>query len=370
MNIDKNSDFLRKPKPLHMGRWKIVKDKMTGMEINRTPMMEEFYPIVAFPYTITENKQLVETLGRAALDENTQEAVSSLVSHIINAYHRASQTFWSPKNPTTSNEIEQLDLVLENGRGLNQPIDFFSHPYPDASGMLLVNALLTQNKSETSQMNFAVGNREDYASRKTAREISVADKKEQELSTTQVVLFSAAWTEVLNMCYLVFKGQVQIGTIVLENFDAAILDKDLILTSAGTTEVMQRQETLQNLQNLWPIVQNSPAGQVVLLEIIRLMIPTLADKVILALSQAPDKQLIASLVQVIQGIAQAHPEIIPQESIPQLQQLMQQAQASLTQGQPTASGATASNEGQQNGKSTQPNTTGPINQNILTRPGV
>jgi uncharacterized protein YjeT (DUF2065 family) len=172
------------------------------------------------------------------------------------------------------------------------------------------------------------------------------------------------------MCYLVFKGQVQIGTIVLENFDAAILDKDLILTSAGTTEVMQRQETLQNLQNLWPIVQNSPAGQVVLLEIIRLMIPTLADKVILALSQAPDKQLIASLVQVIQGIAQAHPEIIPQESIPQLQQLMQQAQASLTQGQPTASGATASNEGQQNGKSTQPNTTGPINQNILTRPGV
>lgn len=333
MNVDKNTDFLRAPKPLHLGRWKIVKDELTGMEISREPIYEKIYPIVAFPYTITENKQLVETLGRAALDENTQEAVSSLISHIINAYHRASQTFWSPKNPTSSTEIEQLDLVLENGRGLNQPIDFFSHPYPDASGMELVNALLTQNKAETTQINFAVGNRQDYASRKTAKEVDVAQQKETELSTTQVVLFSSGWTQVLDISFLIFKGQVELGTILLEGFDTSILSQDLILNSAGITEVMQRQETLMNLQNLWPVVQTTPAAIVVLEEIVRLMVPTLADKIIASLGIMNDKNLIASLVSIITAIAKEHPEVIPPESYEQLGGLLQQAQMSIAQGQ-------------------------------------
>lgn len=333
MNVDKNTDFLRVPKPLHMGRWKIVKDEATLQEISREPIYEKIYPIVAFPYSISENKQLVETLGRAQLDENTQEAVSSLISHIINAYHRAAQTFWSPKNPTSSTEIAQLDLVLENGRGLNQPIDFFSHPYPDASGMELVNALLTQNKSETTQINFAVGNRQDYASRKTAKEVQVAEKNQQELSTTQVVLFSSAWTEALNIAFLIFKGQIELGTIQLEGFDINLFSQDLILSSAGITEVMQRQETLMNLQNLWPVVQTTPAAMVVLEEIVRLMVPTLADKIIASLGIMDDKNIIASLVAIITAIAKEHPEVIPPESYEQLGGLLQQAQMSIAQGQ-------------------------------------
>lgn len=334
MNVEKNTNFLRVPKPLHMGRVSIVKDEMTQQVISTTPIYEKIYPFVVFPYSIHENKQLCETLGRAALDENTQEAVSSLVSHIINAYHRAAQTFWSPKNPTSATEIAQLELVLENGRGLNQPIDFFSHPYPDASGMELVNALLTQNKSETTQINFAVGNRSDYASRKTAKEVDVADKQQNELSTTQVVLFSSSWTEVLNIAYLIFKGQVELGTIQIEGMNASVLQEDLILQSAGITEVMQRQETLMNLQNLWPVVQATPAAMVVLEEIVRLMVPTLADKIIASLGMVNDKQLIAAFVQIITAIAKDHPEVIPPESYEQLGGLLQAAQQSIMQGQP------------------------------------
>lgn len=329
MNVDVSTGFLRAPKPLHLGRWKIIVDEMTNIEISRQPINETFYNIVPFPYSITENKQLVETLGRAALDENTQEAVSSMVSNIINAYHRACQTFWAPKNPTSSTEIEMLDLVLENGRGLSQPVDFFSHPYPDAAGMTLVQALITQNKAETSQINFAVGNRADFASRKTAKEVDVAEDVDGELKATQVVLFSSSWTQVLNIGYLIFKSQVEIGTIKIEDFDASILQKDLILQAAGINEVTQRKETLENLQNLWPIIQSNPmVAQVVLRKIIQLMVPSMSDEILMAMQQAgmDQKAVLAGLVGIIKAIATEHPDVIPPESMGQLAQLLQQAE--------------------------------------------
>ena len=349
MNVDISTNFLRAPKPLHLGRWKIVVDEISGIEISRQPINETFYNIVVFPYSITENKQLIETLGRAALDENTQEAVSSMVSNIINAYHRACQTFWAPKNPTSSTEIEQLDLILENGRGLSQPVDFFSHPYPDAAGMTLVQALITQNKAETSQINFAVGNRADFASRKTAKEVDVAEDMDGELKATQVVLFSSSWTQVLNIGYLIFKSQIEIGTIQVDSFDKSILEKDLILQAAGINEVTQRKETLENLQNLWPIIQANPAvSEVVLRKIIQLMVPSMSDEILLAMQQAEmnEKGILAGLVQIIKAIAMEHPNVIPPESMGQLAQLIQQAEQIIATPEP----GEQPQEGAQNGQ--------------------
>jgi len=336
MNYKDSTDFIRAPQPLHLGRWKITTNPIDGSEISREQIFEDFYPIVPFPYSIYENKRLIDTMGRAKLDENIQEAVSSLVSSIINGFHKASQFMWAPKNPTSTAEIAQLDMVWESGRGLNQPVDFFNHPYPDAQGMNFVNALLTQSKLEADQINFAVGNRSDYASRKTAQEVKTADKKEAELSTTQIVLFSTSWKETLNIGWLIFKSQLELGTIVLENFDMSVLQDDLVLLAAGETEVIQRQETLANLQNMWPIVSPTPAGPVVLEDILRLMVPTYADKYIQALRAGTnnDKQLIAGLAGIIQAIAQDHPEAIPQGNYEQLGALLKAAQHSASQPAP------------------------------------
>jgi len=336
MNYEKSQDFVRAPQPLHLGRWKITVDLTSGQEVGREQIFEDFYTIVPFPYSISENKRLIDTQGRAKLDESIQEAVSSLVSNIVNGFHKASQFMWAPKNPTSTAEIAQLDLVWESGRGLNQPVDFFNHPYPDAQGMNFVNALLTQSKLEADQINFAVGNRSDYASRKTAQEVKTADKKEAELSTTQIVLFSTSWKETLNIGWLIFKSQLELGTIQLENFDSSVLQDDLVLLAAGETEVIQRQETLVNLQNMWPIVGPTPAGPVVLEDILRLMVPTYADKYIMALRQGAnnDKQLIAGLAGIIQAIAKDHPEAIPQGNYEQLGALLRAAQQSASQPAP------------------------------------
>ncbi len=340
MNYEKSTDFIREPQPLHLGRWSMTPgpvDPMTGMPGpgSKEQIFEDFYPVVPFPYTITENKRLIDTIGRSQLDENIQEAVSSLVSCIINGFHKGSQFMWAPKNPTNTAELSQLDFVWEAGRGLNQPVDFFNHPYPDADGMTLVNALLTQNKAETAQVNLAVGNRQDYASRKTAQEIKTGDQKETELKTVQLVLISTSWKELLNIAWLIYKAQLELGTIVVDGFNMAILQRNLMLQVAGETEVLQRQETLQNLQNLWPIISTTPAAMPVLEDILRLMVPANADKYIAAMQMAvqDDKAVLQGLAEIVTAIATQHPEVIPQESMPQLQALLQKAQQSAAQPQ-------------------------------------
>jgi hypothetical protein len=332
MSHDKSTDFIRDPQPLFLGRWKITVDPLSGAEQGREQIYEEIYPIVPFPYSISENKHLIETQGRARLDESIQEAVSSIVSSIVNGFHKASQFMWAPKNPTNTSEIEQLDMVWESGRGLNQPVDFFNHPYPDAEGMTFVNALLTQSKLEAHQINFAVGNRGDYASRKTAQEVKTADKKEAELDSTQIVLFSTSWRETCNLGWLIYKSQLEIGTITLEGLDPLTLQKDLVLLAAGDTEVIQRQKTLNDLQNIWPIIGPTPAGPLVLEDILQLMVPNNADKYIQALQQGAnnDKQLIAGLASVIEAIAQDHPEAIPPNSYEQLSALLRAAKQSAS----------------------------------------
>jgi hypothetical protein len=325
MNHEKSTDFLRIPKPLFLGRYKVIIDELTGIEVGRQMIYENFYNIVPFPYSITENKNLIETLGRARFDESTQEAVSSMVSSIVNGYHRASGTMWAPKNPTSTGQIEQLDLVLEKDRGLSQPIDFFNPPYPDEAGMSTVNALLTQNKAETSQINLAVGNRSDYASRKTAKEIDVAQQMKSELKTIQVILFSKAWKEVLNIAFLIFKSQIELGMIKPVGFDKSVLAQDIVLQAAGETEVIQRQETLANLQNIWPVIATTPAAPAVLEDILRLMVPSSADKYIAAMKAADPKLVAQGLAAIIQAIAKEHPEVIPQESYEQLGALIQAA---------------------------------------------
>lgn len=351
MNHQKSTDFLRVPKPLHLGRYKIIIDEFSGIEVGRQKIFENFYNIVPFPYVITENKCLIETMGRARFDESTQEAVSSMVSSIVNAYHRASGTMWAPKNPTTTGDIVQLDLVLEKDRGLSQPIDFFNPPYPDEAGMSMVNALLTQNKAETAQLNLAVGNRSDYASRKTAKEVDVAEKTGTKLKTTEVVLLSMAWKEVLNMCFLIFKSQIELGTLVPENFDKSILAQDLVLQVAGETEVIQRQETLMNLQNIWPIVSTTPAAMPVLEDILRLMVPSSADKYIAAMKAADPQMVAQGLATIIQAIAAEHPEVIPPESYEQLGALIQ---AANTPAPGSAQGAAGNAQPQNNGQPKQP----------------
>lgn len=341
MSYEKSSGFIRGPKPLSFGRVKFVQQPATafgGPPVQqKIDIYETQYPIEPLPYLVSEDGKLRNIIGRAKLDEYIQEATSSLVSSIVNAWHRASQVYASLENPATGGSPEQLQ-VLQAGKIYTQALKFFHQDYPDENGMVLVNALITQNKAETGQVNYAVGNRTDYASRKTAKEISSAESQAALLGAVQVTLFSIFLRNVFTRDWSIAQSQAQQGLIpVPQDITPDMLQVEYELFSAGDSEVLKRQETKQNLMQAWPVVSQTPAAMAMLEDLLALLFPQNASKYIMALRQADPTKVVTGLATILASVMKEHPEVIPVEGWDQTNALLglanQITQKSLTNGE-------------------------------------
>jgi hypothetical protein len=339
------TDFLREPQPLWHGRLYIHKEGTTGQPaINQvtgqpitSKIYETQYPIEVNCYSVSENDRLVSLKGRAFMDEYVQEACGSLVSSIVNAWHRASQVMGSPTNPVSAGSPEQTDIVIRGGKLYDNPVNFFHMPYPDATGMQIVEQLITANKAETSQVNFAVNNRQD--SRKTAREISAAQSQASLLSGVQVTLYSLFLRNVFTRCWNIVKSQWEQGLITMFTPpDKEYLTLDYTLYSAGDTEVVQRDEQLQKLQQSWPVFETTPAAPIILQAIVDLAFPLMAEKINKALEGTNPANIVASLDQVVKGFMQQYGSQLQPQQIQQLKAVLLEADTYMQHNQPTQQG--------------------------------
>lgn len=336
LDCAKSTDFIRDPKPLFLGRRQILVDSISGTAMVGDDIYESQYPIEILPYVVSENGKLKSVKGRVFYDEFVQEAAGSLISSIVNAWHRASQVMGAPKNPSglTGNSPEVTNTEIIGGKMYNSPIDFFHMPYPDQSGLTIIQALITQNKSETSQVNFAVNNRED--SRKTAREISAAASQASLLSGVQVTLFSIFLRNVFTRCWSISQSMIQQGYL-LTSLPPDYHSINYELYSAGDTEVVMREEMLARMQMSWSVVANTPAALPFLKDILSLAFPAHSDKYIKALEEANiEKNVIKGLASVVEAALASNPEIVPPQDLPNLQMLLQAAKQT-TGGMPVQS---------------------------------
>jgi hypothetical protein len=140
------------------------------------------------------------------------------------------------------------------------------------------------------------------------------------------------------------------GKIELDDLDPAFLTTEYELYAAGDTEVIQRDETIQKLMMVWPIMSATPAAMKVLADLLTLVFPSRAQAYLEALNAGdPKTLLLKGLIQVLMGIRSAHPEVIPPESQAQLDALLQQAGAAAAQPPnvvPISSGATGGGQPQ------------------------
>lgn len=320
-----STDFIRKPQPLFLGKMQAPKPvnpaiiALSAMSNGQqpqqpqpTPIYEEQYPIEPLAYIISENGKLAETKGRAFLDEYVQEACSSLISSIVNSWHRASKVFAAPSQPTGAAEPELTDTKLVAGGVYNMPIEFFHMPYPDISGLELIQGLVTQNKQETSQVNFAVTNRED--SRKTAKEISAVQSEAALLSGVQVTLFSIFLRNVYTRCWSIAQSQLEQKILVDPLLDDMYIKMPYELASAGDTEVIKREELINKMQQSWPVYQATPAASAYLEDLTALLFPQNAKKYIDAIRAGDVKaQTIASMGKILLTLLEEHPELFSPE---------------------------------------------------------
>jgi hypothetical protein len=318
---DKCDNWLRPPVPLFIGRRKpdvspegIMRSQLTGLP----PSVEGYeteYPYVLFPYLISENDTISQLKGRTFLDQDCQEAASSLMSSFCTAHRRASGLYFSKDTDDPNNDLTiQKNISFEQGALINSKVKQFQLTAPDSTVMQAIQSLVSANQNETSQTNFAAMNRQD--SRKTATEISAATQSAQALSTVQVVLFSQALRKMYTLMFEIIQSRVLAGLITdVDPRVKELYGKTYSVKPSGDTDVIERQQLISTMMQAWPVVATTAAAPLFLCDMLNKMFPELSSNYVQAIQQ-----------QAQQAQAQA------QQAQTQQAQMMQQASQQVAEG--------------------------------------
>lgn len=346
------SNWLKEPQPLFLGRRRqnvsqtisMVVDPATGIPMpQQTPAVtwenvyESSYPIKIQLYNEDEEPAITDRKGRAFSDEPEQEAQTAVWTCTVNGAVRASNVFASPKNIGASGgTLKQLDTKLQHGCIYSEPLDFWHTDFPDPILLEIVNKLDLQKQNETGQVAYAVQNRQD--SRKTATEVSSAEKKQSLLSSIQVTLYSTFLREVHSYAWPIVQSLALQGEVVLLPTSAPkdLLTKTYSVRPAGDDDVVKRAERLQAFIGMWGSISQTKAAPAFLVDMLKAALPLDADKYIPTILQGiQDNSVSMALVEVLKALIE-DPQVAPaiQQYIPKIQQLIQNVT------QPTSSGPT------------------------------
>ena len=299
---DSCDDWIRIPQPLFIGRRKLLPQptpQMIGLQQMVVPQQsqvpqsadvyETAFPYILFPYLISENDTISQSKGRVFLDQDLQEAVSSLMSSTVTQARRAAGLYFSKDVSDPNDELlMQKNIFFRSGCIINSKVTQFHLDAPDPSMFSSIQMLVTANMNETSQVNFAANNRRD--SRKTAKEIETSENQQQQLSTVQVVLFSIALTQLYRTMVEIIRSRVLTGVIKVNPILQQLYAREFTVKPSGDTDVLEKQKLIQQMTNAWPVVQNTPAAQIFLSDLLELMFPDRAAKYIDAFTKANQQQ--------------------------------------------------------------------------------
>lgn len=312
---DTCDDWVRVPRPLFIGRKKqsaqinpvmgLVNPQMAQQPPQWENAYETNYPYILFPYLISENDCISELKGRVFLDQDLQEAVSSLLSSTVTQARRAAGLYFSKEVDDPNDDLLlQKNIFFRSGCLINSKVKQLSLAPPDPSMFSAIQMLITANQNETSQVNFAAMNRKD--SRKTAKEIQAAESQQQILSTVQVVLFAIALTQMYRLMVDVIVSRVQAGLIKVDPAVLPFYSRKFTVKPSGDTDVMEKQELIKKMIDTWPVVAQTPIAQAFLLKLLGLLFPDDVAKYEQIFTQAQQQQASqqAQQMQQLFGVAQ------------------------------------------------------------------
>jgi len=334
-------DYLRKPRPLFLGRRRINEKaaKFAPILAKTPPFMksaakagikkispdvtdnhfdqmdkglppsdmvfETQYPYFLYPYLVSENDTIAALKGRVFLDQDTQNAATSLLSSTLSQARRASYLLFS-KDTTDPNDdfLMQKNTNFKPGAIINGKLKEMKLDAPDPTMFTALQTLVSANQAETSQINFAETNRQ-ADSRKTATAIKAATQQSQQLSGVQVTLYSIAIKNQYTYEVGIIKSRVLAGLIKVSPQLQQMYALDFTVKPSGDTDVIEKQQMIQQMQQAWPVVQNTGAAPIFLADLLEKMFPDSAQKYLAAIQQQQQQQNSAQQqsIQHAMGIA-------------------------------------------------------------------
>lgn len=355
------TDWLKKPKLLWLGKRDVVKPTVdTGfgelhVGVNLTgpvqptrgeKLYETEYPIELYIFSDTEEEKIIEHRGRGFFDLATQQAQTNIWSGYLNKMIRSSNVYASPKQVNESSGTGAPKLIeaikLLNGGMYDQPVDFWEFPMPDTTPLMAIQALSTENQQDTNQLAFTVLNRDD--ARKTKREMDLAVEEQGMVNSIKLTLWSIFQRRIATRAFDIVLNRARQGLLpaFLKLDDEAdeeekqarayLLDQEYELRAAGDQEVIEKSDTLQKMQQFFPIIQNTPLGPQFLGDMLALSFPEKgAEYARILMEQRPEKAIMASLVQLVNGLMASG--VVPPDQQQQIQAILQQAEQ-VSQAQP------------------------------------
>lgn len=310
-----NDDWLRAPRPLFMGRRQIVQPTNTieaiaskgrqamGLPPKSQPQFETQYPYFLYPYLISENDTIAQLKGRVYLDQYTQEAVSSLLSSTCTQARRAAGSYFSKDQSDPNDDVlVQKNVYFEQNCLINANVKQFTIAAPDPGIFSAIQSLIVGKQAETSQVAFAVQNRKD--SRKTKKELDLAEQTQSQLSTIQVVLFSLALKSQFGYETEIIKSRVLAGLIQVNQQVRPLYDHTFTVKPSGDIDVIERQKLIQMMLQFWEIISTTAAGPLFLADMLEKMFPNSAAKYVQVLQQAAQQQQSGQAQQMQQVMGQ------------------------------------------------------------------
>ena len=334
--------WLRSPRPLFLGRRKInqkaakvapiiskippmmqsiaipaikkLNPDLTDKHIDQIknglpPSDEEYeteYPYFLYPYLISENDTIANLKGRIFLDQDTQNAASSLLSATLTQARRAAGLYFS-KDTTDPNDdfLLQKNVYFKTGALINGKIKEMKLDAPDPQMFTAIQLLVSSNQQETSQVNFAETNKQ-ADSRKTATAIKAATQQASQLSGVQVTLFSVALKEQFTYECDIIKSRVITGLIKVNPIVAPLYARSWTVKPSGDVDVIEKQQLIQAMMTAWPVIQNTGAAIPFLTDLLEKEFPDSAAKYVAAMKAQIQQQQAQQQSKMGQGIQLAH----------------------------------------------------------------
>ena len=273
-----------------------------------------------------------------------------MISSTVTQARRASGLYFS-KEETDPNDnvLLEKNVFFKQGALINAKVKSFNIPAPDPGIFSAINLLMSSNQNETSQVSFAERNIQ-RDSRKTAEAIKSANTAQKELSTVQVVLFSIALKQQYTYQVGIIVSRVLAGLIKVNQQVAPLYQRRFIVKPSGDTDVIERQQMIQMMLQLWPIIQGTPIMIPFLCDLLEKMFPDNAPKYIQMLQQAQaaqqsgQAQQMQQIMGVVQGMAQGivnlskHKEMFSETGVIHAFPIIQQAAQQIEQLQKTMGG--------------------------------
>jgi len=164
-----------------------------GNIIGSTPKVATSILIYAFLYDREEDEVILETQGRASLDQHVQEAKTSSITSAVNGAHRASRFYPFKKSEDDQDPRTASTEPLKHGVLNKGDIGVFQPNWPNPILLTIAQVLGVGNAQSAGAVDFAAMSRQDTAKRAT--EINAATEQAGEIKSGKIDTFAEGWLD-------------------------------------------------------------------------------------------------------------------------------------------------------------------------------